>query len=158
MILVSSCLLGIYAKYDGTRTNENSLLMKYKDRGKYIPVCPEQLGGLCTPRHPVEIIGGSGEDVLKGQARTKNNHGEDVTTQFIRGAEQVLYIASNFPVQAAILKERSPSCGVSCIYDGSFSHLVRAGRGVAAAILNQRKIPLYSEEELTEELLQELLL
>ena len=60
MILVSSCLLGIYAKYDGTLINKNSLLLKYKDRGRYIPVCPEQMGGLCTPRFPVEIMGEQG--------------------------------------------------------------------------------------------------
>ena len=67
MILVSSCLLGVHAKYDGTTSNKNELLMKYCHLGKYIPVCPEQLGGLRTPRNPVEILGGSGDDVLKGK-------------------------------------------------------------------------------------------
>lgn len=158
MILVSSCLLGIYAKYDGTLTNKNSLLLKYKDCGKYIPVCPEQLGGLCTPRFPVEIMGGTGEDVLAGSVKAKNDHGEDVTPQFIRGAQQVLYITKILPIKAAILKERSPSCGVNLIYDGTFQHVVREGRGVTAAILKQYKIPVFSEGDLTEELLQELLL
>jgi len=75
MIMISSCLLGIYSKYDGTETNINSLLMKYIHMGKYLPICPEQLGGLPTPRFPSEIINGTGEDVIIGNANVKNNHG-----------------------------------------------------------------------------------
>lgn len=157
MILISSCLLGIHSKYDGTTNNKNSVLMKYCYLGKYLAICPEQLGGLATPRSPVEIIRGSGEDVLKGKAETRNDQGQNVTNEFIKGAEQLLYICQNMPVSAAILKERSPSCGVHLIYDGSFKHVTKAGKGVAAAILSQNEIPLYSEEEITEELIRTLL-
>lgn len=155
--MVSSCLLGVYAKYDGTITNKNDLLLKYSHLGRYLPVCPEQLGGLTTPRPPVEIIDGSGEDVLQQKTRIVNDLGKDVTSQFIKGAEQCLYLTAIFPVRAAILKERSPSCGANKIYDGSFSHVTRKGRGVTAAILSAKGIPVYSEEDLTEELLCKLL-
>jgi uncharacterized protein YbbK (DUF523 family) len=131
--------------------------MKYCHLGKYLPICPEQLGGLTTPRAPVEIIHGSGEEVLKGIAKIKNNLGKDVTAEFRKGAEQLLYISQKMPVTAAILKERSPSCGVHKIYDGSFKHVVKEGKGVAAAMLYQHNIPVFSEEEMTEELLRELL-
>lgn len=147
MIMVSSCLLGIHAKYDGTLTNKNDLLMKYCHLGKYLPVCPEQMGGLPTPRPPVEITGGA----------AINNIGQDVTAQFKKGAEQCLYLATIFNVKAAVLKERSPSCGVRKINDGSFSQVVRDGKGITAALLSEKGIPVYSEEDLTEELLCKLL-
>ncbi len=147
MNMVSSCLLGLSGKYDGTVTNKNDLLMKHISLGKYLPICPEQLGGLPTPRPPVEITGGL----------AINNKGQDVTAQFIKGAEQCLYLAGLFPVKAAILKERSPSCGVREIYDGTFSQVVRQGKGLTAVLLADRGIPVYSEEDLTEELLCKLL-
>lgn len=147
MIIVSSCLLGIHAKYDGTLTNKNDLLMKYSHLGKYLLVCPEQIGGLPTPRPPVEITGGA----------AINSNGHDVTTQYKKGAEQCLYLATIFNIKAAVLKERSPSCGVHEIYDGSFRHVVCKGKGVTAALLSENGIPVYSEEELTEALLCELL-
>lgn len=148
MIMVSACLLGIHAKYDGSGSNKNDLLMKYSHLGQYLPFCPEQLGGLNTPRLPVEIIDG---------VKAVNSIGEDVTGQFAKGAEQSLYLTGIFPIKAAILKERSPSCGVHKIYDGSFSHMVIEGKGVTAKILAAKGIPLYSEEDLTEELLMEIL-
>jgi uncharacterized protein YbbK (DUF523 family) len=156
MILVSSCLLGIYARYDGG-SNAHELLMKYISRGKYVPVCPEQLGGLTTPRKPVEITNGGGLDVLTGTRAAVTIAGDDVSSEFIRGANEVAAIARTFPITAAILKERSPSCGVNLIYDGSFSHVTKAGQGVTAALIKQLNIPLYSEFDLTEELLLELL-
>ena len=156
MILVSSCLLDVHSKYDGT-SNANALLMKYTHLGKYIPVCPEQLGGLPTPRSPVELAGGSGEDVLLKGGKAYDQQGRDVTAQFVRGAEEVLKISRAFPVTAAILKQRSPSCGSSLIYDGTFAHRTKPGRGVTAALLDRYTIPVYSEEELTPELLEKLL-
>lgn len=156
MILVSSCLLDIHSKYDGG-SNANSLLMQYCHLGKYIPVCPEQLGGLPTPRQPVEIAGGSGEDVLDNGKRACSENGQDVTPQFVRGAGEVLKIGRSFPITAAILKERSPSCGSSLIYDGTFRHITKPGRGVTTALLARHGIPVYSEVELTKELLEKLL-
>jgi len=156
MIIVSSCLLGVNAKYNGD-TNTNKLLLKYSHLAQYLPICPEQLGGLTTPRSPVEIQNGTGADVLAGTARAKNDQGLDVTSQFRLGAEQALYLTRIMPVTAAILKARSPSCGSRGIYDGTFNHIAREGQGVTAALLSQHNIPVYSDEELTEELLQELL-
>jgi uncharacterized protein YbbK (DUF523 family) len=131
--------------------------MEYTHLGKYIPVCPEQLGGLPTPRSPVEIVNGSGEDVLSGGKRAHGKDGRDVTAEFIKGAEEVLKIARTFPVTAAILKERSPSCGSSLIYDGTFQHVAKPGQGVTAALLKKFNIPVYSEQEITKELLEKLL-
>jgi len=155
MIIVSACLLGLNAKYDGT-SNAHALIQKYSSSGKYIPVCPEQLGGLPTPRVPVEIIDGMGQDVLEGQCAVQGEQGDVVTPQFIQGAKEIVKIVEMFGVSAAILKERSPSCGVNYIYDGSFSHRMMPGQGVTAAILKEHNIPIYSEEELTEEQLKEL--
>ncbi len=157
MIIVSACLLGLKVKYDQTDSNANELLRKYAHLGKYIPLCPEQLGGLTTPRCVSEIKGGSGEDVLAGINKVVTKEGEDVTEQFILGGEQVEKILELSPVTAAILKERSPSCGVNQIYDGTFQHVVKEGQGVTAALLQQHKILIYSEKELTEELLLSLL-
>ena len=156
MIIVSACLLGLNTKYDGN-SNAHTLLQKYSSTGKFIPVCPEQLGGLPTPRSPMEIVAGTGQDVLTGQCAVQGEHGEVVTLQFTQGATEVLKIVRILKVSAAILKERSPSCGVKYIYDGSFSHRIMSGQGVTAAILKEHNIPIYSEENLTEKRLKELL-
>lgn len=156
MIIVSACLLGLNTKYDGT-TNAHELIQKYSSLGKFIPVCPEQLGGLPTPRSPMEIVNGTGQDVLLGQCAVHGRQREVVTSKFVLGAKEVLKIVEMVTVTAAILKERSPSCGVNHIYDGSFSHLIKPGQGVTTAILKEQNIPVYSEEELSEERLLELL-
>ncbi|HEY8909936.1 MAG TPA: DUF523 domain-containing protein [Desulfosporosinus sp.] len=156
MIIVSACLLGLNTKYDGT-TNAHALLQKYCASGKFIPVCPEQLGGLGTPRVPVEIVDGTGQDVLLGRCQVRGEQGEDVSSQFIQGAKEVIKIAEMVTVTAAILKERSPSCGVNHIYDGSFTHQKKPGQGVTAAFLREHNIPIYSEEDLDEAKLVDLL-
>jgi len=156
MIIVSACLLGLNTKYDGT-SNAHALIRKYSSWEKFIPVCPEQLGGLPTPRVPVEIINGTGQVVLAGRCAVQGEQGEVVTPQFIQGAKEVLEIVRMFKVTAAILKERSPSCGVNHIYDGSFTHREKSGQGVTAALLREHHILVYSEEDLDEEKLLELL-
>ncbi len=156
MIIVSACLLGLNTKYDG-KTNAHLLLLKYSSSGKFIPVCPEQLGGLPTPRSPMEIVAGTGQDVLAGRCVVQGERGDVVTSEFVLGAKEVLKIVDIVTVTAAILKERSPSCGVNYVYDGSFSHQIKSGQGVTAAILKEHNIPVYSEEDLTEELLLDLL-
>ena len=156
MIIVSACLLGLNTKYDG-KTNDCALLQKYSSIGKFIPVCPEQLGGLPTPRVPVEIIDGTGQDMLLGRSEVRGEQGEEVSSEFIQGAKEVLKIVEMVKVTAAILKERSPSCGVNYIYDGSFTHRIKPGQGVTAALLKEHNIPIYSDEELTEEKLRELI-
>ncbi|MBP2631081.1 MAG: hypothetical protein H6Q70_1709 [Firmicutes bacterium] len=156
MILVSACLLGCKVRYNGS-ADEHPLLMKYNEMGKFIAICPECLGKLSIPRPPVEIINGKGQDVLAGTARIMSKLGEDVTVNFIAGTEKMLKIAEQYAIKAAILKERSPSCGVHQIYDGTFSGKKIVGEGVAAALLRQHGIKLYSEEDVTEPLLKELL-
>lgn len=157
MILVSSCLLGLDTKYDG-KNNIKELLIEYSRYGKFIPVCPEQLGGLSTPRVPSEIIGGSGEDVLKGLCRVLSDTGVDETQQYIKGAQEVIKLVKIFPVKAAILKQRSPSCGSAQIYDGTFSGKIRNGTGVTAVLLKEYGIPVYSEENINRDVLERLIL
>ncbi|AZR73825.1 hypothetical protein BBF96_10765 [Anoxybacter fermentans] len=147
MILVSACLLGVECKYNGT-SNYNPDLIAYLQNKKWIPICPEQLGGLTTPRIPAEIQGGDGKDVLSGRARVVTKEGKDVTEAFIKGAKEVLKIAQLANVEEAILKERSPSCGKCQIYDGSFQGKIKPGQGVTAAILREYGIRVKTEEDL----------
>lgn len=156
MILVSACLLGYRTKYDGG-SNDTLLLMKQSSRGQFIAFCPEQMGGFAIPRPASEIIAGSGEDVLAGQCKVLNKHGEDVTDLFVRGAEKSAELAAKHRVTAAIIKQRSPSCGSRQIYDGTFGNRTKPGMGVTSAMLQKLGIPLYSEEDLTPELLEHLL-
>lgn len=145
MILVSGCLLGINCKYNGGSNLSEEILAHIKTHGG-IPVCPEQLGGLTTPRVPAEIFGGAGADVLKGSAQVRTKDGCDVTSAFITGAEESLKIAKAFNITKAVLKARSPSCGVGKIYDGSFSGTTSHGDGVTAALLKENGIEVYTEE------------
>ncbi len=146
VILVSACLVGEKCKYNGG-DNFHPQIAELVRQGKAIAVCPEVLGGLSTPRLPCEICGGDGHAVLDGKAVVKNNLGEDVTEAFISGAHQVLQKALANNAAAAILKERSPSCGVHKIYDGSFNAVKINGQGVLAALLKRNGITLYSEED-----------
>jgi len=110
--LVSACLVGLCTRYDG-KTRENPDCIYKLEKAIWIPICPEQLGGLPTPREAADIAGGDGDDVLAGTARVLTKSGIDLTRQFILGAEQVLYLARSQNVQAVYLKARSPSCAVS---------------------------------------------
>ena len=145
-ILVSACLLGRACRYDGGHCRHEGVVRFLAGR-VIVPVCPESLGGLVIPRPPAEIAGGDGRDVLAGRARVLDREGRDVTAAFRRGAEATLARAEACGAKAAILKERSPSCGVRWIYDGTFSRTLRPGLGVAAALLAGRGIVLASEEE-----------
>lgn len=156
MILVSACLLGMNTKYDGT-SNNVELLTKYSHLGRFQHICPEQLGGFSTPRKPAEIRFGDGFDVLVGKGEVRNIAGENITAGFLSGAREVGKLTNLLNISAAILKEKSPSCGSNYIYDGSFNHKVIHGNGVTAALLKSLNIPVYSEKELTEELLLNLL-
>ncbi|MBU3144954.1 DUF523 domain-containing protein [Clostridium sp. CF012] len=148
MIIVSACLCGINCKYDGGN-NLDVRVLKLLQEGKAIPICPEQLGGQETPRAPHEIINGNGADVLIGKARILGpNEGDDVTSKFIKGAYETLKIAQAASASIAILKARSPSCGASQIYDGTFSGSKRPGNGVTAELLLSKGISVYTEENL----------
>jgi uncharacterized protein YbbK (DUF523 family) len=147
--IVSACFAGIHCRYDG-RHNEVDEIQKLIKEGKAIPVCPEQLGGLSTPRNPAEIVGGDGEDVLDGKARVIDNQGRDVTDAFIRGAYETYRIAKTIGADEAILKEKSPSCGSCWIYDGSFQGKKKPGAGVTTALLKRKGIKVISEDTLLE--------
>lgn len=154
MILISSCLAGLATRYDG-KDNYRVEFAELLRNGQAVLVCPEQLGGLPTPRPPAEIVGGNGEDVLDGRAKVMTAAGEDVTEAFVRGAEQTLLTARTVGAKAAILKESSPSCGGQRIYNGTFSRMKQPGFGVTAALLRRHGIAVYSEEN-AEELLSRL--
>ncbi len=147
MIIMSACLCGIDCKYSG-KNNYNERAYELFRSGEAILVCPEQLGGLPTPRHPAEIVGGTAEDVLNGKARVMNDHGEDVTEQFIKGAEETLKIAKASGCVKAILKAKSPSCGQGKIYSGSFNGTLVEGTGVTARLLLDNGIIVLTEEDI----------
>jgi uncharacterized protein YbbK (DUF523 family) len=139
-ILVSACLLGVCCRYDGRgNPNEAVLALLSRDDVTLIPVCPEQLGGLPTPRVPSERLDGS----------VINRAGEDVTAQFNLGAEEALKIARLYHCRTAILKERSPSCGCGKVYDGTFSGSLTEGNGVTAELLRREGIEVYGESRVS---------
>jgi len=147
MKLISACLLGIRCNWNGDG-NGNARAIELLRVETLIPVCPEQLGGLATPRPPQEIQGGTGEDVLNNKCKVLNKDGQDVTSQFIKGAEETLKIARQLKVKEFIAKSRSPSCGCGQIYDGSFSGKLIDGDGVTAAFLKRNGIEVIGEEGL----------
>ena len=110
--LVSACLTGLTTRYDG-KSKKSQACMQCLQKTLWIPVCPEQLGGLPTPRPAASIIGGNGFDVLKGTAHVRDCNNNDVTSNFIHGAEQVLSIVQSQDITACYLKSRSPSCAVT---------------------------------------------
>jgi len=114
-LLVSACLLGSACRYDGRSLDiEDQLPMVLRKEFCIAPVCPEQLGGLSTPRSPSEITVGDGNSVLQGSSRLADDSGKDVTRQFLQGAAEAVLLAGQCRCGVAILKERSPSCGVHC--------------------------------------------
>jgi len=136
-IICSACLLGVKCRYDGkSKTDEKVLELAKKE--VLIPVCPEQLGGLPTPREPAELT----------ERKVITKSGKDVTVNFVVGADQVLQLAKLLGVKEAILKQYSPSCGCGLIYDGTFSGKIISGDGVTAALLKANGIKVISEADL----------
>ena len=148
MIVVSACLLGENCKYSGGN-NKSEKVKKFLEGKEYIAVCPEQLGGLSTPRDPSEIIVGEnmldGHNVLDKKTKVLSNKGVDVTENFIKGAKEALKIAKENNATKAILKEGSPSCGGTRIYDGTFCGNKIKGMGVTAAIFDRENIEIINE-------------
>lgn len=144
MILVSACLLGIDCKYNGLN-NKNENVLKYLEGKEYVIACPEQLGGLTTPRNPSEIVK-IGENEINDY-KLLSNEGKDVSESFIKGAKETLKIAKIFNCTEAILKEGSPSCGSSFIYDGSFTGKKICGQGVTTDLLRKNNIKVISENQ-----------
>jgi uncharacterized protein YbbK (DUF523 family) len=135
MVVVSACLAGIPCRWDG-RPRPCDKVIELVKAGTAIPVCPEQLGGLTTPRPPSEIVG----------ERVLSKDGADVSREFERGARVVLEIASRYDCREAILKSKSPSCGSGRIYDGTFTGKMVAGDGVTALLLKKNGVAVYTEE------------
>ena len=136
-ILISACLLGVPCRYDGA-SKPHPLAQALLEEHQLVPVCPEQLGGLPTPRPPAERRGN----------RVVSREGTDVTEAYRRGAEAALTLCRQFGCQAAVLKERSPSCGYGTIYDGTFTGAVVPGSGAAAELLSRRGIKICGESGL----------
>ena len=143
---MSACLVGLRTRLDGRARSDLGVLGLAADY-RLIPVCPEQLGGSPTPRPAAEIQGGSGLEVLQGTARVVTCEGVDVTAVHVRGAEETLATARLVGATKAVLKARSPSCGFGQTYDGTFSHRLAPGSGVAAALLAREGILVVTEEE-----------
>jgi uncharacterized protein YbbK (DUF523 family) len=146
-VLVSACLAGRACRFDGS-DNRDDRLARLVASGRAVLVCPEEDGGLPTPRPPAEIVGGDGDDVLDGRARVLTKDGADVTDAYLLGAGAALDAARRVGARTAVLKARSPSCGRGCIYDGSFSRTARDGDGVTAALLRRNGIEVVTDEEL----------
>ncbi len=145
MVLISACLMGLNCKYNGGN-NYHEKAVELVQKGEAIPICPEQLGGLCTPRHPAEIR------ILDNEKYVINQEGEDVTDAFERGAEEVLKLAKELHITKAILKSKSPSCGKGKIYDGSFTGNLVEGNGVTAELLIKNGIEVQTLEEWLQEI------
>ena len=136
-ILISGCLLGLKCRYDGKK-KKLSEIEKLIGLYNLIPVCPEQLGGLPTPRIPAERV----------KDRVITQVGVDVTKEYQIGAEEALKIAKLYNCKKAILKEKSPSCGCRKIYDGTFSRNLIVGNGVTADLLLKNGIEVFGESEI----------
>jgi len=141
VILISACLAGINCKYNG-ENNGNEKVMELIKNEKIILVCPEQLGGLKTPRIPAEI------KIINGDKRVITKDGIDVTLEYTRGANEVLDLAKRFNITKAILKSKSPSCGCGQIYDGNFSNNLIIGNGITADLLIKNGIEVITEKDL----------
>ena len=137
-VLVSFCLLGAQCRYDGQCKPPLAELARLQARFDLIPICPEQLGGLATPRPPAERRG----------SRVVTASGLDVTEAYARGAQQVLQLARQFSCRAAILKAKSPACGSGQIYDGSFTRRLVPGWGVAAQLLRENGLLVCDETQI----------
>ena len=134
-ILISACLIGLNCKYNGGN-NENSQLVELMKEKDLVPICPEQLGGLKTPRVSAE----------RKQEKVITKEGVDVTKEYQKGAEEVLNLAKKLNIKKAILKSRSPSCGIDEIYNGTFSHTLIKRDGVTAELLKKNGIEVISSD------------
>ena len=143
--LVSACLVGVRCRYDGAHSLHRGVIERIGG-DLFIAVCPERAGGLGTPRPKAALFGGDGFDVLDGKAQVIDVDGRDVSAHFVRGARSVLTSGLAAGIDGAILKEKSPSCGVRRVHrDGA----LRPGRGVLAAWLAREGIRILSDEEIS---------
>ena len=132
---VSACLCGFPCRYDGKSKPDEKIKALYEE-GRALPVCPEKLGGLKTPRTPCEIING----------RVVSSDGEDRTNEYLLGSQRVLELCKKHGIKKAVLKQNSPSCGSTHIYDGTFSGTLIEGEGCLAALLRKNGIEVTGEK------------
>ena len=149
-LLVSRCLLGHRVRYDGGAHGPYDLLQHWQDEGRIVALCPEVAGGLPTPRPPAEIPGGQGGGVLDGRLPVLTDDGADVTAAFVAGAKIALRLVDHHGLRVAVLKARSPSCGSTHTYDGSFGGQLVEGEGVTAALLKRHGVRVFNETQLAE--------
>ena len=142
-ILISACLLGLACRYDGAISRaafDDDTIKRLTSEHNLVPFCPEIYGGLRTPREPAELQSG----------KVMSKIGSDVTESYTKGAREALKIAKLLGCKAAILKEKSPSCGSGKIYDGSFTGTLTDGDGITARLLSENGIAIYGESDITE--------
>ena len=150
-ILISACLMGQRVRYDANYAAvEADILGKWQGDGRLITICPEMAGGLSVPRPAAEIYNGTGIDVLDKKEVVLRKDGADVSGFFIRGAKATLDLALKHNIRLAVLKDKSPSCGSTLIYNGQFAGMKREGEGVTTALLRRHGITVFSENQLAE--------
>lgn len=147
-ILVSACLMGQPVRYDGALVHVHDVLKIWAEQGRIIPFCPEVAGGLPVPRIPAEICGGDGFSVLENRATVRCRDGRDLTGAFLKGALMALEIAEENAITLAIMKDGSPSCGSTYVYDGSFGKKRIPGKGVTGAVLQRNGICVLTEYQI----------
>lgn len=145
----SACLLGFDCKYNGKSNIHKcpQTIIDLYNQGKLIPICPEQMGGLPTPRTGSRIVSGSGYDVLDGTSKVVSEDGKDISSQFVKGAYEVLKMAKAMKIKNAILKDESPSCGVYNTQGGAEKREDVKGTGVTAALLIRNRISVKTEKD-----------
>lgn len=154
-ILISSCTAGFATRYNA-KDKHHSQMRELSERFILIPFCPEQAGGLPTPREPAEIEQGKeAKDVLKGSAKIYTKSGKDVTDAFLRGARMALEVCRLNNVDMVILQSKSPSCALRLVYDGSFSGNMKEGMGITAQLLVENGYAVVEESEIGKILLEE---
>ena len=146
-ILISACLLGKNCRYNGG----HSQLPELEEIDvEWIPVCPEESGGLGTPRPSAEMQANA-ETILNGKGKIITNKGKNVTTEFIQGAKKSLQLGLGAEVKIALLKSKSPSCGIGKIYDGSFTKSLKTGNGIFAHLCHKNDIACIPSDNINPE-------
>ena len=147
---MSACLLGVNCNYKGgcsfDFSKDSRFWLKLCSKYNIIPICPEQQGGLPTPRIPSELLD-TAENIALGKGKIINKEGTEVTQNFVKGANEIYRLARLYKVQFAVLKSKSPSCGVKTVYDGTFSGVLLEGQGYTAYLLSKLNIKLFDESD-----------
>lgn len=150
-VLVSACLMGLKVRYDGSEKAQLATMLTHLQAEQRLVIhCPELAAGLPTPRPPAEIVRADGNDVMQGRASIVEKSGHDVTAHYQLAAWLALRTALETGCNVALLTDGSPTCGSQFIYDGSFSGMRHPGMGVAAALLHQHGITVFSDQQLDE--------